>query len=92
MNNNEKAKHEAIRSESDNNGWIRINSEDDLPKKDGYYWVIDEEGDRWVTYYINDGRSFLLDQTEYGELNPLPLNPHHFTHYKPVPDPGRPVY
>lgn len=78
----EKAKHEAIRSESDNNGWIKINSEDDLPKEDGYCWVIDDSRVIWPAWY---------NASEH-EFEEAPEHWSRYTHYKPIPDPDKPLF
>lgn len=74
--------HESIRSKSDNNGWIKINSEDDLPKKDGYYWVIDDSGAIWPAWY---------NASEH-EFEEAPEHWSRYTHYKSIPDPGKPLF
>lgn len=73
---------EMTKSKSDNNGWIRINSEDDLPKEYGYYWVIDDYGEIWPAWY---------NSIEH-EFEEVPGHWSYYTHYKPIPDPGKPIF
>lgn len=66
----------------DNNGWIKINSEDDLPKEDGYCWVIDDSRAIWPAWY---------NASEH-EFEEAPEHWSRYTHYKPIPDPDKPLF
>lgn len=61
-----------------NNGWIRIESEEDLPKEDGVYWVYTVDGNRQLRY--------LEDFLHNGKINK------YFTHYQPILKPEKPIY
>ena len=62
----------------DNNGWIKIESEDDLPKEGNIFWVM-KIGYRYPiieTLYNNDAK-YWIDT---------------FTHYQPIIKPEPPIY
>ena len=63
-----------------NNGWIKIKSEDDLPKKRGTFWTF-IEGKEVVmnTFNTFDDMEFTFDN---GKV----------THYKPLIKPNEPIY
>ena len=63
----------------DNNGWIKIESEEDLPK-DGHYWVITKEGILTDSPKDKD----LFQDNSYWLSN--------FTHYQPIVKPKPPIY
>lgn len=62
-----------------NNGWIRIESEGDLPKVDGDYFVVWKVGDDVQVSAV----SYDVDQPEYW---------HGVTHYQAVIKPLPPIY
>ena len=61
-----------------NNGWIKIESEEDLPKEDGFYWVIDSEAIEVVDRYFEKGNHDFFKQFS--------------SHYHPVIKPNLPLY
>lgn len=64
----------------DNNGWIRIESEEDLPKDCGDYWVYDDDGD--IGYYM-----FNLFEEDFEHVKENGI-----THYQPIIKPKPPLY
>ncbi len=64
-----------------NNGWIKIESEDDLPKADGWYWVRINGCE--PTYQ----REFSTDMifNKYCWIK-------EYTHYQPIVKPEPPIY
>lgn len=60
-----------------NNNWISIESESDLPKDDGWYWVIDSDGDVIQVEYFTFYKSF----TDEG-----------VTHYQNLVEPSKPLF
>ena len=63
-----------------NNGWIKINSEDDFPKTEGTYWVYDNIN--VTTAYYTSGSGFQLVMG----INCKP------THYQSITKPQLPIY
>lgn len=61
----------------DNNGWIRIESEDDLPKESFNYWIFQSDL-RAVTM-----KDFYDNKKYYGVKA---------THYRPIVKPLKPLY
>lgn len=61
-----------------NNGWIKIESEDDLPKEDGFYWVVDSETKDIIDRYF--------DTKNYDYFNQFS------THYQSIQKPKPPLY
>jgi hypothetical protein len=66
-----------------NNGWIKIESEADLPKEKGDYWCID----RFVN--VNPYATF-FDPESFISLNERWM--HRYTHYQPIIKPQPPIY
>lgn len=62
----------------DNNGWTRIESEDDLPKENGMYHV-----------YYSDG---VISSRFYHAKHNDWLNEPKATHYQPIVKPKPPIY
>ena len=62
----------------ENNGWIKIESEADLPKEDGFYWVIDSEASEVIYRYFEKGNHDFFKQFS--------------SHYHPVIKPDLPLY
>lgn len=60
-----------------NRGWIRIESEADLPKDENVFWVVTEEKEIVEMEYFPKYKSF----TEQG-----------VTHYQPIVKPKKPIY
>mgnify|MGYP003483865784 FL=1 len=59
-----------------NNGWIKIESEDDFPKP-GQYWVIDQDGDMFLT-----DMELFADVFDWSGIN----------YYQPIIKPNVPWY
>lgn len=62
-----------------NNGWIKIESEDDLPKENGSYW------------FLKDGIIQIFDRVCEYEPNARHLL-RTATHYQPIIKPLKPLY
>lgn len=60
-----------------NNNWISIESEDDLPKEYGWYWVVDSDGDVVQMEYYPFYKSFTSEDV---------------THYQDLVEPSKPHY
>lgn len=69
----------SLKSIENNNGWIRINSEEDLPKN-GNYWVI--YNDDTISDCVKENE--LFEDDEYWLKN--------ITHYQPINKPQPPLY
>jgi hypothetical protein len=67
-----------------NNKWIRIESENDLPKDDCKCWVITSSGEEYMALYLDGCQKFW----ELMDLD-FQLYP---THYMPIVTPDKPVY
>ena len=62
-----------------NNGWIKIESEYDLPKDSWSYWVFRDDSE------ITTLRDYVADKNSLGyEIN--------ITHYQPIEKPKLPIY
>jgi hypothetical protein len=70
----------SIKGIEDNLGWIKIESENDLPKERGSFWTF-IEGKEVVmnTFNTFDDMEFTFDNG-------------HITHYKPLIKPNNPLY
>lgn len=76
----EYSRPKSLQGIEDNNGWIKIESEDDLPKENNeYYWTITENDkdikERWFNKFFN----------EYEGEGKV-------THYQPIIKPKPPIY
>lgn len=69
-----------------NNGWIKIESEDDLPKLTIEYHVL-KNGSLTNAYYVKNNRWVIND-------NPYPKTTEiqGITHYQPIEKPQPPIY
>lgn len=63
-----------------NNGWISIESEEDLPKTEGTYWIYDNAN--VTTAYYNFGSKFQLVMGINCKA----------THYQPIQKPKPPIF
>jgi hypothetical protein len=64
-----------------NNGWIKIESETDLPKESGLFWIV-EDG-----YVINEPCKYYKSTKRWViQCNQYP------SHYKPIQKPKPPLY
>jgi len=66
-----------------NNGWIKIESEDDLPKVSGDYFFISKLTNRIVTSYFMDGSKVAYNKTNIVKQ---------YSHYKTIEKPKPPIY
>ncbi|AZA82182.1 hypothetical protein C1637_09870 [Chryseobacterium lactis] len=67
---------------NDNNGWIKIESEEDLPKEKGHYWVKNKVSENRIDFdYIDWDCETTIDL--WMEFN---------THYQRIPQPKPPIY
>ena len=73
-----KFRPKSLRGIENNNGWIKIESEDDLPKEDGFYWVIDSESSKVINRYFEKGNHDFFKQFS--------------SHYQPIVFPDLPLY
>lgn len=64
-----------------NNGWIKIESEADLPKEEGDYLVINKRGEIFT---------YPFQYIETSEIKTVWLT--EFTHYQPINKPLKPLY
>ena len=64
-----------------NNGWISINSEDDLPKESDTYWCILNDNATMLWFDFEDKE---FEKEIYHNLKP--------THYQPINKPQSPLY
>lgn len=87
------------KSQIENNGWIKIKSENDLPKEeiDCFYRIVVPERYSNAGEYINCGRfrfkSFIHSTTQYFTSDDIIR--HHYTrvtHYQPITKPKSPIY
>jgi len=61
-----------------NNGWIKIESEEDLPKEFTKYWVIDKsDGKMYQREFDKSTKEFFLEYS---------------THYQPIVKPQPPIF
>lgn len=66
----------------DNNGWIKIESEEDLPKEKGTYWFIAKiRHNKIESAYVNP-------KNYNSKVNALGS----FSHYQPIVKPKKPIY
>jgi hypothetical protein len=66
-----------------NNGWIKIESEDDLPKEKGAYWCMDK-------FMETNPATEFFDPKATVSLNERWV--YRFTHYQPIQKPQPPIY
>lgn len=69
-----------------NNGWIKIESEDDLPEQGGSYYVT-RHGKIETAVYVKNNR-WLVNGNDY----PKTTIRHSITHYQPIEKPKPPLY
>jgi len=61
-----------------NNGWIKIESESDLPSEFEKYWIIDKsDGKMYQRHFDASTKGFFLEYS---------------THYQPITKPQSPIY
>ena len=69
-----------------NNGWIKIESEEDLPEQGGSYYITRYDKTE-IAVYIKDNR-WLVDGNDYPKTTKL----HGITHYQKITTPQSPIY
>lgn len=75
---------EAFKGIETNNGWIRIESEADLPKETGQYWaIVNADFGIDILNYWSGARKFEDIETE---------NRVFVTHYQPIQKPKKPIF
>lgn len=67
-----------------NNGWIKIESEEDLPKDSAYYWIVTNSKNIHLTEYEVDFKQFFTKDYAY--------NDYEITHYQQIDKPKSPIY
>lgn len=67
-----------------NNGWIRIDGEEDLPKESGDYWVYEKNGAMGIRLYLSVPQ-------KWGEYE-MEIEEPKVTHYQPIVKPEKPIY
>lgn len=68
---------------NNNNGWVKIESEDDLPKEKNTYWVIDK-------FMETNPVSEFFDPDNLVSMNERWM--HRMTHYQKIVKPEQPIY
>jgi len=71
---------ESLQGIENNNGWIKIESEDDLPKESGEYWTA-----------IGENPNEVFDN-EFVERKYFKWRNIEVTHYQPIQNPQPPIY
>jgi hypothetical protein len=66
----------------DNNGWIKIESKEDLPKEIEGYWYVVLKGKVNIIELLKDDKSKLFQSFKKDGI----------THYKPIEQPKPPIY
>jgi hypothetical protein len=77
---NAKIRPKSIQGIENNNGWIKIESDDDLPKKSGMYW----------TFII--GKEVVANTFNTFGNNEFTFDNGVVTHYQPIQKPQPPIY
>ncbi len=67
-----------------NNGWIRIESEEDLPKESGEYWVYETNGAIGTRFYLSVPQKWGQHEMEIKEPQ--------VSHWQPIVEPEKPIY
>ena len=67
-----------------NNGWIRIESEQDLPKDSGEYWVYETNGYIGIRFYLSVPQKWGNHEMEVEEPKVI--------HYQHIVKPKQPIY
>ena len=81
----EKMRPKVLSGIENNNGWIKIETNEDLPKKDGEFKVVHKNGGQSTSSYLADLKQFFdmfdnaWDETE-------------ITHYRPLEKYQPPIY
>jgi hypothetical protein len=71
----------SLKGIEDNNGWVKIESEDDLPNESGLFWIV-QHG-----YVINEPCNYYKSTKIWViQFNQYP------THYQPIIKPNEPLY
>ena len=70
---------------ANNNGWCKVESDEDLPKENGEFWVIQNDETRTVVWYEKDFKQFF-------DRDNIALDENDITHYRPLEIPKSPIY
>lgn len=73
----------SLKGIENNNGWIKIDSEDDIPEKAGHYWVCYKGVSTFIIQLPNK------NQISDSIIKRLLEN---YTHYSPILIPEKPMY
>lgn len=79
-----KIRPKSLQGIEDNNGWIRIESEEDLPNESGDYWVYDVNRSIDIRFYMGFSKTWGNHEMEAD----VPK----ITHYQPIVKPKPPLY
>lgn len=81
---NEFIRPKSLKGIENNNGWIKIESEADLPKEEKDYWVVDSDGEVFICFFDTDYKAFkgYFHYDQNGKI----------THYQPIEKPKPPLY
>ena len=69
---------------NNNNGWIKIESESDLPKESGEYWTYEKNGSIDIRFFMYMPKIWDIHEMEFEQPN--------VTHYQPITKPLKPIY
>lgn len=81
IRNNAMLRPKSLQGIEDNNGWTKINSEDDLPEEDLQCWLIDEEFGMDIGYFSFQTKTWFCDEVKQFT-----------THYQKIIKPKPPLY
>ena len=73
----------SLKGIENNNGWVKIESEKDLPKKDGWFYVYRTDNSIIIS-------EFVLNFKAWNFYEGLPTKA--VTHYKPIEKPKPPIF
>ena len=74
----------SLKGIENNNQWIKIESESDLPKDNEDCWFIEKQNNTFIGYYNNIYKEF--------RSNNFHWNYKEITHYQPITKPLNPLY
>ena len=76
---NGKFRPKSLQGIENNNGWIKIESKDDLPKEEGNYFIVRSNNEVGTSYFIPNNDFSAIDWRN-------------ITHYQPIEKPKLPIY
>lgn len=83
---NEFIRPKSLNGIENNNGWIKIESESDLPKLTIEYYVL-KNGSLTTAYYRGNNR-WIIPENDFPKTTEI----HKITHYQPIEKPKPPIY